>query len=93
LCKSYGKVIKKIGKVLGILQQNPKKFLQENKKDLLQELNLNEKQIEEHIAARNKAREQKNWDLSDKIRDDLLSKGILIQDSKEKTSWTFSLTD
>ena len=41
------------------------------------------KKIEERIEAKNKG----DFLLADKIRDELLSKGILIEDQKEKTIW------
>tara|TARA_B000000609_G_scaffold150885_1_gene136715 strand:+ start:773 stop:2119 length:1347 start_codon:yes stop_codon:yes gene_type:complete len=43
------------------------------------------KKIEERTVAKNKG----NFSLADKIRDELLSKGILIEDQKGKTIWKF----
>lgn len=40
------------------------------------------------ITSRNKAREAKVWEYSDKIRDGLLAIGIVIKDTKEGTTWT-----
>jgi cysteinyl-tRNA synthetase len=36
---------------------------------------------------RNKARENKDYNEADKIRDELLDKGVLIEDKDGKTSW------
>ena len=36
---------------------------------------------------RNKARNSKNYDLADKIRNELLDKGVLIEDKDDKTTW------
>ncbi len=44
--------------------------------------------IELILELRKDAREQKNWALSDKIRDRLLELGIKIKDGKDKTTWT-----
>ena len=44
-------------------------------------------EIEELLKIREIARSSKNWDLSDKIRSILESKGISIKDTQEKTSW------
>ena len=41
------------------------------------------------INLRNKARENKNYKEADKIRDDLLDKGVLIEDKDGKTLWKF----
>jgi cysteinyl-tRNA synthetase len=38
--------------------------------------------IERLIQDRQLAREQKNWPLADKIRDQLRSKGVIVQDRK-----------
>ena len=38
---------------------------------------------------RNKAREDKNYKEADKIRDELLDKGVLIEDKDGKTTWKF----
>ncbi len=46
-----------------------------------------ENHINEQIALRLKAKAEKNWALSDQIRDDLLKSGIVLKDSKEGTSW------
>ena len=43
------------------------------------------KKIEERTVAKNKG----NFSLADKIRDELLSEGILIEDQKGKTIWKF----
>lgn len=40
------------------------------------------------ISIRQLAREEKNWTLSDKIRDGLAAAGITIKDSKDGTSWS-----
>lgn len=39
------------------------------------------------IAIRNDARKNKNFALSDKIRDDLKAAGIILEDGKEGTTW------
>jgi cysteinyl-tRNA synthetase len=40
------------------------------------------------IQIRNQARADKNWELSDKIRDDLAAEGIQLKDGKEGTSFS-----
>ena len=44
--------------------------------------------IEKLIAARNNAKKEKNFELSDKIRDELAASGIQLQDGKEGTTFT-----
>ncbi|MDR1327856.1 MAG: cysteine--tRNA ligase [Heliobacteriaceae bacterium] len=43
--------------------------------------------MEEIIAVRKKAREEKNWELADKIRIALDEAGIVLKDTKEGTTW------
>ena len=40
-------------------------------------------------AGSDKARINKNYDEADKIRNDLLDKGVLIEDKDGKTVWKF----
>lgn len=46
-----------------------------------------EKYIKNKIDERNNARKQNNYELADKIRDELLSEGIEIKDTKNGTIW------
>ena len=48
---------------------------------------LTENEINSKIKQRNDARDQKNYDLADKIRNELLDNGILIEDKDGKTTW------
>lgn len=45
------------------------------------------KNMDEILAFRKKARDEKNWDLADKIRITLDEVGIILKDSKEGTAW------
>ena len=40
-------------------------------------------EVQEKVDARTKAREDKNWALSDQLRDEILALGYMVQDSKE----------
>ena len=50
---------------------------------------LSNELIELKIKERNKARDDKNYELADKIRNELLEKGVQIEDKDGKTSWKF----
>ena len=52
-------------------------------------LNISENTILKKIHERAKAKKDGNFDLADKIRNDLFDQGILIEDQKEKTIWKF----
>ena len=43
--------------------------------------------MEDLIADRKIAREEKNWELADKMRIELDNLGIVLKDSKEGTVW------
>ena len=50
---------------------------------------ISEKEILKKIQERNNARENKNYEEADKIRNELLDKGVLIEDKDGKTTWKF----
>ncbi len=79
--------LKSLAKILGILQDNPKEFLQSSNKNL----EINPQEIDNLITKRNQARVDKDFKLSDEIRDLLAEKGIIIEDKMEnkimKTTW------
>ena len=54
---------------------------------LLEEKGISEDWIDEQIAARAAAKSDKNWAEADRIRDELLEKGIVIKDSKSGATW------
>jgi cysteinyl-tRNA synthetase len=50
-------------------------------------LNLAEDEILRLIDERNLARKEKSWKGADEIRNDLLSKGIVLEDTPTGTIW------
>lgn len=48
---------------------------------------LSDKDVEAKIAERNKARKNKDYALSDKIRQELEQSGIALEDTKDGTTW------
>ena len=67
---------------LKFLQDNPDRWLGYGNSG-----NLDETTIERLIKERNEARGNKNFDLADKIRNELKEKGIEIEDTKNGTIW------
>jgi len=74
--------LKSFGYLLGLLQRNPDEFLQGGV-----EAGLSTDDIEQKIADRNAARANKDFALSDKIRDELLEQGIVLEDGAGGTTW------
>ncbi|MFA7657800.1 MAG: cysteine--tRNA ligase [Candidatus Gastranaerophilaceae bacterium] len=54
---------------------------------IAKKLGLDLKNMEEILVLRKSAREEKNWDLADKIRVAFDEAGITLKDSKEGTAW------
>ena len=68
-----------LGEILGLLQCNPEQFLQGDTDDT--------QWIEQLIAERQQAREDKDWSKADQIRQQLSDRGITIEDSGHSTLW------
>ena len=79
--------IRELGSILKILQKNPKSFISNNNNRILKERGITEEAIKQKIFTRNQARKERNWELSDQIREELLKKGIFLQDAKDSTKW------
>ena len=70
-------------KLIGLFSMNKKEWesLKKGK------INISESYITKKIEERSKAKKDGNFTLADKIRLELSSKGILIEDQKDKTIW------
>jgi len=68
--------------LLGVLQLEPEAFLQAGA-----EGKVDAAQVDALIAARLQARAEKNWAESDRIRDQLTSMGVVLEDGKGGTTW------
>jgi cysteinyl-tRNA synthetase len=77
----------KMGWVFGLFQEDPEAYIEKQKGKGLQRLNLSEEEIQKRIQERNTARKEKNWKRADEIRSDLLSKGIILEDTPSGTNW------
>jgi cysteinyl-tRNA synthetase len=81
--QSLAGVLKNLGNILGILQNDPSAYLQG---DSGQEEGFAE-QVEALIAKRNQARTDKQWDIADMARDELTALGVVLEDSPSGTTW------
>ncbi len=73
-------LLKALGACLGLLQGDPQAFLQAG-------AGLDESAIAALIAQRATAKAAKNFAEADRIRQELLAKGIVLKDSAAGTSW------
>lgn len=83
------KNVHEVYSVLGLFDQNPDEYITKLKNKYLKELNIDEENIKQEIEKRAKAKQNKDFEKADKIRNDLEAKGIILKDSKEGTSWDF----
>ena len=68
---------------IGLLSETKDQWLKFKK----EKSEISEEEILSKIKERDKARKDKDYKLSDKIRDELLNKGVLIEDKDGKTTW------
>ena len=73
--------------VLGFFKQEPEKFVQEMREKYLNKIGIDINYIIEEIDKRKEAKKEKNFELADQIRANLDSKGIILNDTVEGTTW------
>ena len=79
-------ILRGMGEVLGLLNNYSEKD------DLQREImieKLSAEEIEQIISLRQSAKEQKNFELADKFRDDLVQHGVGLEDGPDGTTWKF----
>ena len=72
-------------KFIGLMNETSEQWNEFKKK----RVSITELEIENKLSLRDKARENKNYKEADRIRDELLDKGVLIEDKNGKTLWKF----
>ncbi len=78
---SAARQLKALGDVLGLLRRDPNDFLR------AAPAGVDETWIEQRIAQRQAARQSKDFAQADRIRKELLDKGVVLEDKGGKTSW------
>lgn len=81
--KDLAGVLKKLGNILGVLENDPETFFQgagDGDDEFTQK-------VEALIAKRVQARADKNWADADAVRDELVKLGVVLEESKEGTKW------
>jgi cysteinyl-tRNA synthetase len=81
-------VVKKIEKAaedLGIFQLAPEEWLQ--RVQTQGDAGVDAKQVEDLIAKRKKARQEKDWAMADQVRDELLALNVILEDTPQGTVW------
>ena len=50
-------------------------------------LDISIEDIDQQIALREKARLEQQWDIADRIRDQLAEQGVILEDTEGHTTW------
>ena len=95
-------MLRRLGGMLGLFQQEPERYLTRRPEVVVVEPAtgrlansgrgaaeevLSDAQIQALIDRRDQARQQKNWAESDRIRDELLRHGAILEDGPTGTTW------
>ena len=76
-----GNELRRLGGIMGLLQLDPEVFFQG------QSATLSAAEIEYLITERQAARSRRDWEMADQIREQLQTKGIILEDTAQGTSW------
>lgn len=79
---ALGAQLKALGGILGVLQQHPQEYLQGGDDSA-----LDDAWIDALIQRRGDAKAEKNWDEADRIRDELGTRGVVLEDGPGGTTW------
>jgi cysteinyl-tRNA synthetase len=84
--------LKILGGLLGILQNNPDDFLkgklatEDNNPSAVAGISEDDSAIEQKIQERLDAKSAKNWAIADQIRNDLKTRGVILEDKPDGTT-------
>lgn len=76
-------LLKHLANIIGLLEADPAEYL----KSAVSEAGMGDDEIEQRIADRQQAKQNKNWALADQIRDELSAANIILEDGAEGTRW------
>ena len=78
----HAQLLRSLAAVLGLLEREPEAFLQAGS-----DAGISPAEIEAHIEARKAARKNRDFAQADRIRDDLLDQGVVLEDGPTGTTW------
>jgi cysteinyl-tRNA synthetase len=87
LLKKGSEYFSKMGWIFGLFRDDSESYLNEQRKAGLKKLTVSEEEILKLIEERNAARKEKNWKRADEVRNELLAKGIVLEDTPSGTNW------
>ncbi len=77
----------KTGWVFGLFREDPHQYFDQEREEGLKRLGLSQQEILQWIEERESARKEKDWKRADEIRNALLLKGIILEDTPSGTHW------
>lgn len=80
--KQLGRLLIRLGGVLGMLQSVPDEYLQRQGEE-----QVDASEIDALIVRRREARASRNWALADEIRDKLAVMKVVVEDTAEGSTW------
>jgi cysteinyl-tRNA synthetase len=81
---SLASLLKYLAGIIGLLQTDPEEYM---KSQVSGDAGLADEHIDSMIQQRLDARNNRDWEAADRIRDELSTAGISIEDSAEGTRW------
>jgi len=79
------KLITEMSTIMNVLRKSPHDWYVSLMR--LKGIGLSEEEIQQKIAERREARQNKDWGRADEIRNELAEKGVILEDKKERTDW------
>jgi cysteinyl-tRNA synthetase len=80
-------LMKALGGVLGLLQQDPQVFFQSSSSGYADGSQFTSERVEQMIQQRLIARTKKDYGEADRIREELLEASIILEDGPQGTTW------
>lgn len=80
----------RVGSWMALFQRPAEEFLRELDDLLLRKKGLERGKVDDLVAKRNQARAEKNFSLSDQLRDQLVQMGISLSDTPQGSHWEVS---
>jgi len=85
----FVKWLKSFGSMAALFQENPTEFLDRLDDILLEEKGLTRSKVNELVSKRREARENKQYDLGDQLKQELIDLGIELRDGQQR-AWSVS---
>ncbi len=86
--KKILEALKQVDQVLGMFSADPSTYLEKHRKKAADRAGISIEWIQGKIAERLNARDEKDWAKADVLRDELLSKGVVLMDGVNGTEWS-----